>query len=98
MSSLKVLEKRKIENLFGMQSGYVISSNALTNLNRPGFPGGGRRHRNGAAAKPRGWEARCRIEDVRHRRPRSNWPERARAQRGRSTARNRRDARGKQPP
>lgn len=31
MSTLKALDKRKIEDLFGMQSGYVISSNALTN-------------------------------------------------------------------
>ena len=31
MSSLKALEKRKIEDLLGMQSGYVVSSNALSN-------------------------------------------------------------------
>lgn len=31
MSTLKALDKRKIEDLFGMKSGYVISSDALSN-------------------------------------------------------------------
>jgi len=31
VSSLKALDKRKIEDLFGMQSGYVISGSTLTN-------------------------------------------------------------------